>query len=82
MYDAPKILYCVDRLYIYIYICSAQSKNRCNSRIVLRKMEILTLFRNVGILTLRNTILELLLRKVRIWTKWESHFIYFIYCTK
>ena len=55
------------------YICSAQSKNRYKSRIVLR---------NVGILTLRNTILELLLRKVRIGTKWESHFISFIYCTK
>ena len=64
------------------YICSVQSKNRYNSRIVLRKVGILTLLRNVGILTLRNTILELLLRKVRIGTKWESHFISFIYCTK
>ena len=64
------------------YICSAQSKNRYNSRIVLRKVWILTLLRNVGILTLRSKILELLLRKVRIWTKWESHLISFIYCTK
>ena len=32
------------------------------------------------ILTLRNTILELLLRKVRIGTKWEYLF-YFFYCT-
>ena len=64
------------------YICSAQSKNRYNSRIVLCKVGILTLLRSVGILTLRNTILELFLRKVRIWTKWESHFISFIYCTK
>ena len=67
---------------IFACICSAQSKNRYNSRIVLRKVGILTLLRNVGILTLRNTILELLLRKVRIGTKWESHFISFIYCTK
>ena len=65
-----------------LYICSAQSKNRYNSRIVLRKVGILTLLRYVGILTLRNTILELLLRKVRIGTKWESHFISFIYCTR
>ena len=64
------------------YICSVQSKNRYNSRIVLRKVGILTLLHNVGILTLRNTILELLLRKVRIGTKWEFHFISFIYCTK
>ena len=38
-------------------------------------MGILTLLRNVGILTLHNTILELLLRKVRIGTKWEFHFV-------
>ena len=41
-------------------ICSAQSRNRYNSGIVLRK---------VGILTLRKTIPELSLRKVRIGTK-------------
>ena len=52
-------------------ICSAQSRNRYNSRIVLRKVGILTLLRKVGILTLRKTILELLLRKVGIGTKWE-----------
>ena len=61
-----------------LYICSAQRKNGYNSRIVLCKVGILTLLRNVGILTLCNTILELLLRKVRIGTKWESHFISFI----
>ena len=54
-----------------IYICSAQSRNRYNSRIVLRKVGILTLLRKVGILTLRKTILELVLRKVGIGTKWE-----------
>ena len=53
------------------YICSAQSRNRYNSRIVLRKVGILTLLRKVGILTLRKTILELVLRKVGIGTKWE-----------
>ena len=52
-------------------ICSAQSRNRYNSRIVLRKVGILTLLRKVGILTLRKTILELVLRKVGIGTKWE-----------
>ena len=42
-------------------------------------MGILTLLRNVGILTLRNTTLEYLLRKVRIGTKWEFHlFLLFI----
>ena len=41
-----------------MHICSAQSKNRYNSRIVLRKVGILTLLRNVEILSLRNTILE------------------------
>ena len=54
-----------------VYICSAQSRNRYNSRIVLRKVGILTLLRKVGILTLRKTILELVLRKVGIGTKWE-----------
>ena len=34
---------------------SAQSKNRYNSWIVLRKVGILTLLRNVGILTIRST---------------------------
>ena len=46
------------RHYDCTYICSAQSKNRYNSRIVLRKVGILTLLRYVEILTLRNTILE------------------------
>ena len=52
-----------------VYICSAQSKNWYNSGIVLRKVRILTLPREVGILILRKTIPELLLRKVGIWTK-------------
>ena len=56
--------------------CSAQSRNRYNSRIVLRKVGILTLLRKVGILTLRKTILELLLRKVGIGTKWEYLLLY------
>ena len=43
---------------------SAQSKNRDNSGIVLRKVRILTLPGEVGILTLRKMILELLLHKV------------------
>ena len=53
------------------YICSAQNKNRYNSGIVLRKVRILTLSAVVGILTLRKTISELLLRKIGIGTKWE-----------
>ena len=56
---------------LYQCICSAQSRNRYNSRIVLRKVGILTLLRKVGILTLRKTILELVLRKVGIGTVWE-----------
>ena len=51
------------------YIYSAQSRNRYNYGIVLRKVGILTLLRKVGILTLRKTIPELSLRKVRIGTK-------------
>ena len=51
------------------YICSAQSENRYNSGIVLRKVGILTLPGEVGILTLRRAIPELLLRKVGIGTK-------------
>ena len=39
-------------------------------------MGILTLLRKVGILTLRKTILELLLRKVGIGTKWEYFLLY------
>ena len=50
-------------------ICSAQSENRYNSRIVLRKVGILTLSGEVGILTLRSAIPELLVRKVGIGTK-------------
>ena len=59
---------------------SAQSKNRDNSGIVLRKVRILTLPGEVGILTLRKTIPELLLRKVGIGTKWEylSLYIYLL----
>ena len=57
-------------------ICSAQSRNRYNSRIVLRKVGIPTLLRKVGILTLRKTILELFLRKVEIGTKWEYLLLY------
>ena len=34
---------------LIVYICSAQSKNRYNSRIVLRKVGILTLLANSGI---------------------------------
>ena len=36
-------------LVLYAYLCSAQSKNRYNSGIVLRKMGILTLSANSGI---------------------------------
>ena len=39
-------------------------------------MGILTLLRKVGILTLRKTVLELLLRKVGIGTKWEYLLLY------
>ena len=55
--------------YGHIYICSAQSENRYNSGIVLRKVGILTLSGKVGILTLRSAIPELLVRKVGIGTK-------------
>ena len=54
---------------ILSYICSAQSENRYNSGIVLRKVGILTLSGEVGILTLRSAIPELLVRKVGIGTK-------------
>ena len=49
--------------------CSAQSENRYDSGIVLRKVRILTLSGEVGILTLRSAIPELLVRKVGIGTK-------------
>ena len=39
-------------------------------------MGILTLLRKVGILTLRKTVLELLLHKVGIGTKWEYLLLY------
>ena len=52
-----------------LYICSAQSENQYNSGIVLRKVGILTLSGEVGILTLRRAIPELLVRKVGIGTK-------------
>ena len=61
--------------------CSVHSKNLYNSRIVLCKVGILTFLHNVGILTMRNTVPELLLLEVRIGTKWEYLF-YFCYCTK
>ena len=54
---------------VYIYICSAQSRNRYHSRMALRKVRVPTWLRKVGILTLRRAILEWSLRKVRIWTK-------------
>ena len=57
-------------MFSYIqYICSAQSRNRYDSGIVLRKVGILTMLRKVGKLTLRKTIPELYLHKVRIGTK-------------
>ena len=51
------------------YICSAQSENRYNSGIVLRKVGILTLSGEVGILTLRSAHPESLVRKMGIGTK-------------
>ena len=48
------------------YICSAQSKNRNISGIVLRKVGILRLSSKEEFCTLRKTIPELSLRKVRI----------------
>ena len=47
--DGPKFVsFFVCIAYIHICVCSAQSKNLYNSRIVLRKVGILTLMRNVG----------------------------------
>ena len=57
---------------IYKEICSAQSENLDNSGIALRKVRIPKLADRVRILTLRGSILELSVRKVRIATKWES----------
>ena len=54
-----------------ICICSAKSENRYSSGIVLRKVGILALSGEVGILTLRIAIPELLVRKVGIGTQWE-----------
>ena len=51
------------------YICSVQSENRYNSGVVLRKLGILTLSGEVGILTLRSAIPELVVHKVGIGTK-------------
>ena len=56
----------------YLCYCSARSRNRDNSRIVLDKEEILTLLGEVGIPTWLGSIPELSLRKVGIGTKWES----------
>ena len=53
------------RIYQKAFMCSE------NSEIVLRKVRILTLSGEVGILTLRSAFPELLVRKVRIGTKWE-----------
>ena len=55
--------------FLSVCMCSAQSENRYNSGIVLRKVGILTLSGEVGILTLRSAIPELLVRKVGIGTK-------------
>ena len=52
-----------------IYICSAQSENLDNSGIALRKVRIPKLADRVRILTLRGSIPELSVRKVRIGTK-------------
>ena len=57
------------RTLVFKYICSAQSENRYNFQIVLRKVGILTLSGEVGILTLRSAIPELIVRKVGIGTK-------------
>ena len=51
------------------YICSAQNENLDNSGIALFKVRIPKLADRVRILTLRSTILELSVRKVRIGTK-------------
>ena len=55
-----------------IYICSAQSRNRENSRIVPDKVGILTLSGEVGIPTWHGSIPEFSLRKEGIGTKLES----------
>ena len=55
------------------YICSAQSENLDNSGIALRKVGIPKLADRVRILTSRDTIPELSVRKVRIGTKCESY---------
>ena len=52
-----------------IYICSAQSRNRDNSRIVPDKVGILTMSGEVGIPTWHGSIPESSLRKVGIGTK-------------
>ena len=54
---------------VHRYICSAQSENLDNSGIALRKVRIPKLADRVRILTLRGTIPELSVRKVRIGTK-------------
>ena len=56
-------------LYLMKCICSAQSENLDNSGIALRKVKIPKLADRVRILTLRGTIPELSVRKVRIRTK-------------
>ena len=58
---------------VVAYICSAQSENLDNSGIAPRKVRIPKLADRVRIHTLRGTIPELSMRKVRIGTKWESY---------
>ena len=52
-----------------LYMCSAQSENLENSGIALRKVRIPKLVDRVRILTLRGSIPEMSVRKVRIGTK-------------
>ena len=58
-------------VYVHLHtcICSAQSENLDNSGIALRKVKIPMLADRVRILTLRGSIPELSVRKVRIGTK-------------
>ena len=58
----------VDEKFLGSYL-SAQNKNRYKSGIVRCKVGILTLLRKVGILTLRTTIPEIAMCKVRIGTE-------------
>ena len=67
-----KCLYLVCELNSYFFmecVCSAQSRNRDNSRIILDKVGILTLSGEVGIPTWDGSIPESSLRKVGIGAK-------------